>query len=154
MADGPSAACRVTRARRTDGQTAGPVTARRTPVATRLMIAEDEASILESLVFILGREGYDIATARDGEDAVRRLHSDGPFAALVLDVMLPRLDGFEVLKAVRADAALADLRVLVLTAKGQSRDRQLAERIGADAFIAKPFSNQDVVQAVRGLAAP
>jgi DNA-binding response OmpR family regulator len=123
-------------------------------LATRLLIAEDEASILESLVFILGREGYDIATARDGEDALTRLRTDDPVGLLILDVMLPRLNGFDVLRAVRGDAALAGLRVLMLTAKGQARDRQMAEQMGADAFIAKPFSNQDVVQAVRRLAAP
>jgi DNA-binding response OmpR family regulator len=123
-------------------------------LATRLLIAEDEASILESLVFILGREGYTIITARDGEDALRRLRAEGPVHLLILDVMLPRLNGFDVLKAVRGDASLSDVRVLMLTAKGQARDRLMAEQMGADAFIAKPFSNQDVVREARRLAAP
>jgi len=123
-------------------------------LATRLLIAEDEASILESLVFILGREGYDIVTARDGEGALQQLQADGAVRLLILDVMLPRVNGFEVLRAVRGDAALAPLRVLMLTAKGQARDRQMADQMGADAFIAKPFSNQDVVREVRRLVAP
>nr|WP_246423556.1 response regulator [Roseospira goensis] len=118
------------------------------------MIAEDEPSILESLVFILGREGYDIATARDGDDALSQLRTAPATDLLILDIMLPRRNGFEVLKAVRAEPALSGLPVLMLTAKGQARDRQMAEQMGADAFIAKPFSNQDVVRAVRGLAAP
>ncbi|MBB4264466.1 response regulator [Roseospira visakhapatnamensis] len=122
---------------------------------TRLLIAEDEPSILESLVFILAREGYDIATARDGEDALDRLRDPkGPPGLLILDVMLPRLDGFEVLRRVRDDPALKRVPVLMLTAKGQARDRQMAEQMGADAFIAKPFSNQDVVRQARRLAAP
>jgi DNA-binding response OmpR family regulator len=123
-------------------------------LATRLLIAEDEASILESLVFILGREGYDITTARDGEDALRRLRAEGSVRLLILDVMLPRLNGFDVLKAVRGDASLSDVRVLMLTAKGQARDRHMAEQMGADAFIAKPFSNQDVVREARRLVPP
>ncbi|MBB4285079.1 response regulator [Roseospira goensis] len=123
-------------------------------MATRLLIAEDEPSILESLVFILGREGYDIATARDGDDALSQLRTAPATDLLILDIMLPRRNGFEVLKAVRAEPALSGLPVLMLTAKGQARDRQMAEQMGADAFIAKPFSNQDVVRAVRGLAAP
>lgn len=124
-------------------------------VPTRLLIAEDEPSILESLVFILTREGYDIATARDGEDALGHLRDPlGPPGLLILDVMLPRLNGFEVLRAVRDDPALVRLPVLMLTAKGQAHDRQMAEQMGADAFIAKPFSNQDVVRQARRLAAP
>jgi len=124
-------------------------------LGTRLLIAEDEPSILESLVFLLGREGYDIATARDGEDALARLRdSQGPPGLMILDVMLPRLNGFEVLRVVRDDPALLRLPVLMLTAKGQARDRQMAEQMGADAFIAKPFSNQDVVLQARRLAAP
>jgi len=119
------------------------------------LIAEDEASILESLVFILGREGYDIVTARDGEDALRQVRaSAGSIGLVILDVMLPRLNGFDVLKGIRADAAAAALPVLMLTAKGQARDRDLAARMGADAFIAKPFSNQDVVREARRLVAP
>jgi len=123
-------------------------------LATRLLIAEDEASILESLVFILGREGYDIVTARDGEGALQQLKADEAVRLLILDVMLPRVNGFEVLRTVRGDAALAHLRVLMLTAKGQARDRQMADQMGADAFVAKPFSNQDVVREVRRLVAP
>ncbi|MQX36511.1 response regulator transcription factor [Roseospira navarrensis] len=123
-------------------------------MATRLLIAEDEPSILESLVFILGREGYDIVTARDGQDALDRLKEADAPGLVILDVMLPTLSGFDVLKAVRADPALAAVPVLMLTAKGQARDRQMAEQMGASVFIAKPFSNQDVVRAARQLAAP
>ena len=128
---------------------------------TRLLIAEDEASILESLVFLLGREGYDILSARDGEDALRQIRAGagaggaaGGLGLVILDVMLPRLNGFDVLKAMRADPALSALPVLMLTAKGQARDRDMAERMGANAFIAKPFSNREVVEQARRLMAP
>ena len=86
----------------------------------------------------------------DGEavmDAVRRQNP----RVLVLDIMLPKRSGFEVLKQIRADRATANLPVLVLTAKGQQQDRRIAEELGADRFVTKPYSNGDVVEAVRSL---
>ncbi|WP_196258931.1 response regulator transcription factor [Pelagibacterium limicola] len=115
-----------------------------------VLIAEDEPSILEALDFVFQRAGWSIDSVMDGEaviDAVRRLSP----RVLVLDVMLPKRSGFEVLKQIRADRATAGLRVLVLTAKGQQQDRRVAEELGADAFITKPYSNSDVVNAVRSL---
>ncbi|MBU1175776.1 MAG: response regulator, partial [Alphaproteobacteria bacterium] len=72
---------------------------------------------------------------------------------VVLDVMLPRQSGFEVLKQIRADSALGSLQVLMLTAKGQQQDKRIAEELGADAFVTKPYANADVVQAVQSLMA-
>ena len=119
-------------------------------MAARVLIAEDEPNIVESLSFMLRRAGYDVASAQDGEAALAGLRSQ-PAQLLILDLMLPRLNGFEVLKALRADAALAATPVLVLTAKGQQQDRRLAEAIGADAFMTKPFSNRESMDEVRRL---
>lgn len=113
-----------------------------------ILIAEDEPSILESLDFILKRAGWTISAVTDGEavlEAVRRLHP----RMVVLDVMLPRRSGFEVLKQIRADAQTRSLPVLILTAKGQQQDRRIAEELGADVFVTKPYANADVVGAVR-----
>ena len=93
-----------------------------------------------------------MAAALDGDTAIERLLSAPP-DILVLDVMLPPHSGFEVLKRVRSEATLKHLPVIVLTAKGQEKDRHTALRLGADAFITKPFSNRDIVQQVRDLAA-
>lgn len=120
-------------------------------MATRLLIVEDERHIIESLSFVLEREGFEVAAALDGEAAIQRLRTDPP-DILILDVMLPRMNGLEVLKFARADPALRALPVIVLTAKGQVQDRQMAEEIGVDAFMTKPFSNRDVIEAVRALA--
>jgi DNA-binding response OmpR family regulator len=117
---------------------------------TRVLIAEDEPSIVESLAFLLRRAGYDVASVLDGEAAIASLRADRP-DLLILDLMLPRRNGFEVLKTVRSQPALAALPVLVLTAKGQPQDRQLAEQIGVDAFMTKPFSNREIVDEVRRL---
>jgi DNA-binding response OmpR family regulator len=121
-------------------------------VPIRVLIAEDEANIAEALRFILGREGYEVACVVDGESALRRLRSDPP-DVLMLDVMLPGMNGFEVLKSVRADAALSALPVVILTAKTQAQDRRLAEELGAQAYIAKPFSNREIVDQLRRLTA-
>jgi DNA-binding response OmpR family regulator len=121
-------------------------------VPVRVLIAEDEANIAEALRFILGREGYEVACVVDGESALRRLRSDPP-DVLMLDVMLPGMNGFEVLKSVRADAALSALPVVILTAKTQAQDRRLAEELGAQAYIAKPFSNREIVDQLRRLTA-
>jgi len=116
-------------------------------MATRVLITEDEPNIVESLTFILNREGYEVSTVFDGEAALHRLHSDPP-DLVILDVMLPKLNGFEVLKQVRSHPSLKALPVMVLTAKGQAHDRRMAEEIGANAFITKPFSNRDIIEQV------
>lgn len=119
-------------------------------MAVDILIAEDEPSILESLDFILRRAGWTISAVTDGDavlEAVRRLKP----RMLVLDVMLPKRSGFEVLKQIRADAAMRELPVLVLTAKGQQQDRRTAEEFGADIFVTKPYANAEVVGAVRQL---
>lgn len=118
----------------------------------RILVVEDEPNIVESLRFILSRAGFAVDVSGDGADALRRMRN-GRYDAVVLDIMLPGLNGFEVLKAVRADPGLAGLPVIVLTAKGQATDRRSAEEIGASAFITKPFANADVVAQVRSLAA-
>ncbi len=115
-----------------------------------VLVAEDEPGILESLDFILRRAGWSISTVTDGEaalDAVRDLHP----RVMVLDLMLPKRTGFEVLKQMKADKATRDVPVLILTAKGQQRDRQIAEELGADGFVTKPYANDEVIGAVRRL---
>ncbi|MFO7855345.1 MAG: response regulator [Paracoccaceae bacterium] len=119
--------------------------------ATRVLIAEDEPHIVESLRFLLRREGYEVDEAVDGESAVARLCA-APADLIILDVMLPRLNGFGVLRRLRADPVLAATPVVMLTAKGQAQDRRTAEDLGVDAFITKPFSNRDVVAHVLRLA--
>jgi len=119
-------------------------------LALDILIAEDEPSILESLDFILKRAGWSIESVTDGEAALVALRRVRP-RMVVLDVMLPRRSGFEVLKQIRADAATRDLPVLILTAKGQAQDRRTAEELGADGFVTKPYANADVVGAVRRL---
>lgn len=121
-------------------------------MSAQVLIAEDESHIAESLGFILEREGHKVETVPDGETVLLRLRGGLP-DLLILDVMLPGLNGFEVLKAIKSDPRLNSLPVIVLTAKTQARDREMAESIGAAIFLTKPYSNQDIVEHVRLLTA-
>lgn len=118
----------------------------------RILLVEDEPNIVVSLTFLLERAGFEVATESNGQNAIDSILDDPP-DTLVLDVMLPGLDGFEILRRVRADPRVDKLPVLMLTAKGQREDRKNALEIGADMFITKPFSNTEVVEAVLELAA-
>ena len=119
-------------------------------MAVDILIAEDEPSILEALAFVLGRAGWSVLTVTDGEAVMGAVRREEP-RVLVLDVMLPKRSGFEVLKQIRAHLATRALPVLVLTAKGQQQDRKIAEELGADSFVTKPYANAEVVDAVRAL---
>lgn len=116
----------------------------------RILIVEDEPNIVESLSFILRRAGFEVDTVTDGAEALDRVRRH-TLSVLILDIMLPGMNGFDVLKAIRSDQALAALPVVVLTAKGQADDRRTAEALGASAFITKPFSNAEVVERVSHL---
>ncbi len=117
-----------------------------------ILVVEDEPNIAESLNFILRRADFDVDSVSDGEEALKRLRRE-TYAAVILDIMLPGINGFDVLRAIRSDKRLAELPVIVLTAKGQANDRNMAEAIGASAFITKPFSNAEVVACVSRMAA-
>ncbi len=120
-------------------------------MSKRVLLAEDELNIVESLSYLLERAGYEISVETDGRDALQTALSDTP-DVLVLDVMLPGLDGYEILRQLRTDERTKDLPILMLTAKGQAEDRQTAFDLGADMFITKPFSNTDITDAVNALS--
>lgn len=115
-----------------------------------VLLIEDEPNIVEAVGFILSRDGWRISSHANGEtamEAVRRASPD----AIVLDVMLPGRSGYDVLEALRADVRTRAIPVLMLTARGQARDRQLAQQLGATRFMTKPFSNDALRAALREL---
>ncbi len=120
-------------------------------MAGHVLVIEDEPNIIEAIKFILSREGWNVATHSNGEDAVDVVRTKSP-DVLILDVMLPGRSGYDILRELRSDAATEHLPVLMLTARGQSKDREMAERAGASRFMTKPFSNAEVLEAVRALA--
>ena len=119
----------------------------------KVLIADDEPNILVSLEFLMKGEGYDVSIARDGEqalDAIRHLRPD----LVLLDVMMPLRSGLEVLQAVRADEAIAQTRILLLTAKGRETDIAKGLALGADAYVTKPFSTRELAERVRRMLSP
>jgi DNA-binding response OmpR family regulator len=117
-----------------------------------VLLIEDEPNITEAIRFILSRDGWQVSTHGGGADAVQEVASVCP-DVLVLDVMLPGQSGYEILGQLRQMPQFAGLPVLMLTARGQGRDRETAEKAGANMFIAKPFSNAEILAAVRSLGA-
>ena len=117
----------------------------------RVLLAEDEPNIVESLRFLLERAGFEIEVAGDGRAALQSALENRP-DVLVLDLMLPELNGYEVLRELRRDPRCESLPVLMLTAKGQVQDRETALECGADLFITKPFINAEITAAVQKLA--
>ena len=118
-----------------------------------VVLVEDELNIAEAIRFLLGQEGWRVQTLANGATALEVIRKAAP-DLVMLDVMLPGRSGFEILHDMRADPALRDLPVLMLTARGQSRDREMAERAGVSRFMTKPFSNAEMLAAVRELAGP
>ena len=118
----------------------------------RVLVIEDEPNIIEALSFILSRDGWTVHTHSDGVNANERIRATPP-DLVILDVMLPGKSGFDILRDLRADPEMQALPVLMLTARGQTRDRELAEKLGVNRFITKPFSNAEVIENVRALVA-
>lgn len=119
-------------------------------MGTTILIAEDEPYIVESLNFLLSREGHKVMSVNDGAAVLDTIKRESP-DLLVLDVMLPTSNGFEILRQIRTTPGLETLPVLALTAKGQEADRKLMLDLGADEFVTKPFSNQDLVDRITSL---
>lgn len=121
-------------------------------MTTRILIADDEPNILISLEYLMKRQGYEVLVARDGQEALDQLRAQRPRLVL-LDVMMPRKSGFEVCAELRADEAIRDTLVLMLTAKGRDTDVAKGMGVGADAYMTKPFSTKELVQKVAELLA-
>lgn len=117
-----------------------------------VLIADDEPNIVISLEFLMKREGHRVLVARDGVQALDTIRRERPDLVL-LDVMMPGRSGFEVCQAVRADEALAGIKILLLTAKGRDTDLAQGLGVGADGYMTKPFSTRELAERVRALLA-
>ena len=121
-------------------------------MAKRVLLAEDEPNIATSLQFLLDRAGYEVRVQDNGAGALAAALDDPP-DILILDVMLPDMDGLQILQKIRAHPATGRLPILMLTAKGAKETQDTALESGADAFITKPFANTEVLAVVDRLAA-
>jgi len=119
-------------------------------MAHTLLLVDDEPNILISLEFLMKREGCQVLLARDGVEALELLAQHRP-DLILLDVMMPRKNGFEVCQELRANDAFKSIRILMLTAKGRDTDVAKGLALGADAYMTKPFSTRELVEKVRSL---
>jgi len=115
-----------------------------------VLLIEDEPNIVEAISYLLRQDGWRVTAHSDGETAFPMVVTAAP-DLLILDVMLPGRSGFDILRDIRTTPDIRDLPVLMLTAKGQARDREAAESIGVSHYMTKPFSNADMLDAVRAL---
>jgi len=112
-------------------------------VHAKVLVADDEPHLLRLVKFRLEREGYEVLTAVDGESALQVARDEHPDLC-VLDVMMPKRSGFDVLREIRNDDACAGMKVIMLTARAQDRDVDVGFSLGADDYITKPFSPQEL----------
>ena len=117
-------------------------------MANKIVIADDEPNILISLDYLMKREGHEVVLARTGDEALEAIRREKP-ALVLLDVMMPGRSGLEVCQAVRADEALAGVKILMLTAKGRDTDIAQGLGVGADGYMTKPFATKDLAARVR-----
>ncbi len=116
----------------------------------KVLIVDDEQNIAISAEFLMLSEGFEVVVAHDGEEGLAQIRAHRPDLVL-LDVMMPKLNGFEVCQAVRDDPTLAGVRILMLTAKGRAAEIDKGLSLGADAYISKPFATRELVAKVKEL---
>jgi DNA-binding response OmpR family regulator len=117
-----------------------------------VLIADDEPNILLSLQFLMKKTGYEVRTAKDGEEALAEISRAAPDLVL-LDVMMPKIDGFSICERIRANPEWNDVRIIMLTARGRDIEREKGLALGADDYITKPFSTKDAIARVEAALA-
>jgi CheY-like chemotaxis protein len=120
-------------------------------VLGRVLVVDDDEVIRQLIALNLTLEGFEVATARDGQDCLDRVHEIDPHV-ITLDVMMPRLDGWETATKLRTDPSTTHIKVVLITARAQEDDKRRGLGIGVDAYVTKPFDPSELIQIVRDLA--
>jgi phosphate regulon transcriptional regulator PhoB len=115
-----------------------------------MLVVDDEPDIIELVSYNLSKEGFDVSSASDGEEALTKIRK-GDFDLLILDLMLPGIQGMELCRILRNDPKTAHIPIIMLTAKGEEVDRVLGLEIGADDYMTKPFSPRELVARVKAV---
>jgi len=113
-----------------------------------ILVVDDEPNILLSLEYLMRQAGYEVRSAQDGEAALNEIEHEQP-ALVLLDVMMPKRDGYEVCQAIRSRPEWKNIKVIMLTAKGREVEREKGISLGANDYVTKPFSTQELVDKVR-----
>lgn len=119
-------------------------------IAHKILVVDDEVDIVELLSYNLKKEGFTVDPAYDGEEALKKLKSE-KYSLIILDLMLPGLQGMELCRIIRNDPKNASLPIIMLTAKGEEIDKVLGLEMGADDYITKPFSPREVIARVKAI---
>jgi len=116
----------------------------------KILVVDDEIYIVHILDFSLGMEGYEVVTALDGEQALEKVKNEKP-DLIVLDIMMPKLDGYETCKMLKNEDATREIPVILLSAKGRNVDQKIGFEVGADDYITKPFSPRKLVERINAI---
>jgi DNA-binding response OmpR family regulator len=123
------------------------------PLRPYILVVDDEPNIVVSLEFLLQKEGYDVRVERDGESALKAVAERRP-DLILLDVMIPKRDGYDICQAIRTTPELAGIRIIMLTAKGREVEREKGLALGADEYMTKPFSTRELMERIRHYVRP
>ena len=118
----------------------------------KILVVDDEPNVVRTLTFVLKKEGYDVSSAVNGEEAIAKIKESKP-SLMFLDIMMPKKDGYEVCRELKSDSNLRDIHIVMLSAKGQETDKEKALSVGANEFMTKPFSPIGVIGRVKELLA-
>lgn len=116
----------------------------------RILIIDDEPQIVRALELLMQREGFDVRSASDGVEALSAIEDVAP-DLILLDLMMPRMDGFELCQKIRSNPAWKNMIIVILTAKGRDIEREKGMALGADHYVTKPFSTREVVQLIKSV---
>ncbi len=121
-------------------------------MAKRILIIEDDPAVLRAMSYMLEKEGYEVLTAMNGLEGLTKAKGENP-DLLILDVMLPGIDGFEICHRLRAESQTAQLPILMLSAKGQAADKSMGLQVGANEYLTKPVERLVLLGKVEALLA-
>jgi len=114
----------------------------------KILIADDNENIREALTYLLEDEGYQLRLAKDGADTLQQVKEFRP-DIILLDIMMPEINGYDVCRAVKSDPSLQKTYVIMLTAKGQVAEQERGKEVGADEYVVKPFSPMDILSKIK-----
>jgi len=117
----------------------------------KILLVEDEPDLLQTLAFNFENEGYEVAKALDGKEAIKFLEDDDSISLVILDLMLPDMSGLDICRRIRAADNLKDILVIMVTAKGEEVDRVVGFEVGADDYVVKPYSVRELLLRVGGM---
>jgi two-component system phosphate regulon response regulator PhoB len=122
------------------------------PISNRILIIEDDPGVLRATSYMLEKEGYQVFTAQNGLEGLKKAQNSNP-DLLILDVMLPGIDGFEICHSLRGEPETADMPILMFSAKGQEADKATGLKVGADYYLTKPVDRTVLLEKVADLLA-